>query len=279
MMRQLVGMRLELGVAQRAAPRTPRPAHPACAKPALRTAPAASPKPPAARSRSTAQGCSARSEGASTASAPIERSGAAAAAASSRTRRSASSSMLPRSNRSGRVVEPQLQPLLARLHHEAQRIVRGVVPAHPAEPQPVGLSRKACAVHRVVLKHHQRARTARPARQAAGSRQAPDAGAPKAPPAALASAAADRTATAQAKAQAAAAASVDEQPHHPLEGKRRDETKGRKQKGGGGRAGETQEKGEEKEGKERREEEEKREERKRKTRGEKEEEERGGRRK
>ena len=34
--------------------------------------------------------------------------------------------------------------------------MRGVVPAHRAEPQPVGRRRKPYAVHRIVLKHHQR---------------------------------------------------------------------------------------------------------------------------
>src|SRR5262249_19530827 len=54
----------------------------------------------------------------------------------------------------GSIVEPQLQPL-ARRHHQAQRIVRRIVPAHAAKPQTPTSGRRAAALDRVVLKHHQ----------------------------------------------------------------------------------------------------------------------------
>ena len=55
----------------------------------------------------------------------------------------------------GPVVKPQQQPL-ARLHQQAERIVRGVVPAYRRKPHARDLTGKARAVNRIVLEHHQR---------------------------------------------------------------------------------------------------------------------------
>src|SRR5499426_3074924 len=72
----------------------------------------------------------------------------------------------------GSIVEPQLQPL-ARRHHQAQRIVRRIVPAHARQPQTATSPRQAAALDRIVLKHHQAVE------QRLRSRQLLDLGEPK----------------------------------------------------------------------------------------------------
>ena len=99
-MRQLIGARIELAVAQALRPRTPPPPHRACWRPARRTAPAGW-RTRIARAVSF-QPCRMvwRSSAARTSRLPIARSGSATAASSSRTSRPAITSTLPRSNRS-----------------------------------------------------------------------------------------------------------------------------------------------------------------------------------
>src|SRR4029453_11311123 len=72
----------------------------------------------------------------------------------------------------GSIVEPQLQPL-ARRHHQAQRIVRRIVPADAGQPQTTTSPRQAAALDRIVLKHHQAVE------QRPRSRQLLDLGEPK----------------------------------------------------------------------------------------------------
>ena len=71
-----------------------------------------------------------------------------------RTSRSPSASTLVTIEQVGPIVEPQPQPL-ARHRHQAERIVRGIVPADLGQTQPAGLLRQAGAVDRIVLEHHQ----------------------------------------------------------------------------------------------------------------------------
>ena len=52
------------------------------------------------------------------------------------------------------IVEPQFQPL-PRCHHQAQRIMCRVVPTGVGEPNTAGRRRQAATLDRIVLKHHQ----------------------------------------------------------------------------------------------------------------------------
>ena len=54
------------------------------------------------------------------------------------------------------IVEPQLQAARPGTRQQAEGIMRGVMAGDVGEAQAVSLARKAGAVHRIVLKHHQR---------------------------------------------------------------------------------------------------------------------------
>src|SRR4029077_4900893 len=68
------------------------------------------------------------------------------------------------------IAQPQMQPALVRARSEAQGIMRGINPAEGGQPQTASVGRKAFAVDRIVLEHHQRVE------QLAQSRQALDLG-------------------------------------------------------------------------------------------------------